>query len=185
MSDFERYINTVFKPNDIVELRLLGSRSQPRKPIQWWYLARDMAAHESDLQDLNSQGYNIYAGPNPRKAMKQSGNDNVLLARTLFCDFDDIEPMDGCCPWNEVSERIHRADLPAPDLVISSGHGIHAYWLLEGALLDLEHWSRLQKGLIEILRSDPCIHNSERIMRVPGFQNVKVPDTPMDCFIIL
>ena len=181
MSDFPCYIDTVFDPNDIVELRLLG-KGLP--PVKRWHTAHELPGQQTDLLRLNARGYNVYVGPNPRKVAGKSGDENVLLARTLFCDFDKIPEMDGCAPWNEVSERIHEAGLAGPDLVLHSGHGLHTYWRLDEPLKDLGRWSEIQKNLIKALGSDPCIHNSERIMRMPGFQNVKDPNIPVDCRII-
>jgi hypothetical protein len=63
--------------------------------------------------------------------------------------------------------------LPEPTLVIVSGHGVHAYWRLVEVVNDLAEWSQLQRLLISALDSDKSIHNPERIMRLPGFLNVK------------
>jgi hypothetical protein len=38
---------------------------------------------------------------------------------------------------------------------------------------DLAQWISLQRRLIALLKSDPTIKNAERIMRLPGFFNVK------------
>jgi len=131
----------------------------------------------------NRQDYNIYAGVNPRQARGISGDEGVLLARCLFADFDDILPGDGCGPSEFVLMRIEEADLPNPTLVISSGHGVHTYWRLSEPVEDLNKWKQLQERLICALDSDKSIKNPERIMRLPGFLNVKEkPHT--ECFIV-
>ena len=179
MSDIIRYIDTIFEPDDIVEMRLL---LKDRPPIQQWHFAKDLSKQIDQWQRLNEQGYNVYIGVNPRKAFNTSGDDNVLHGRFFFADFDNIAPGDGCGIWEFVSDRIYRAGLDVPDLAIFSGHGIHTYWKMPEPMNDLDRWKKIQAGLAEKLDSDKAIKNPERIMRLPGFKNVK--KEPVDCFIL-
>ena len=178
-NDLHYYSNIVFEAEDIVELRLLGKGS----PIKLWKSARDLPEIYGQLIRYNRQNYNIYAGVNPRQAKGISGDEGILLVRCLFADFDDILPGDGCGPSEFVLMRIGEAKLPNPTLVISSGHGIHTYWRLSEPIEDLKKWKQLQERLICTLESDKSIKNPERIMRLPGFLNVKEkPHT--ECFIV-
>jgi hypothetical protein len=179
MSDIIRYIDTIFEPDDIVEMRLL---LKDRPTIQQWHFAKDLSKQFDQWQQLNEQGYNVYIGVNPRKAFNTSGDDNVLHGRFFFADFDNIAPGDGCGIWEFVSDLIYRAGLDTPDLAIFSGHGIHTYWKLPEPMNDLDRWKKIQAGLAEKLDSDKAIKNPERIMRLPGFKNVK--KEPIDCFIL-
>jgi KaiC/GvpD/RAD55 family RecA-like ATPase len=166
--DFLRQARAIFEPGDIVEMRLLG----PGEPIKRWRPAADLPSMTDELAEYNRQGWNIYFGPNPRKARNLSGDKNVLLSRCLFADFDHIEA-DGCGPAEIVLGRIEDAGLPTPSLIANSGHGIHAYWRLAGPVTGLDRWRILQKRLIATVGSDPAIHNPERIMRAAGFENTK------------
>jgi integrase len=178
-NDLRYYSDIIFETGDIVELRLLGKDN----PIKLWRLAKDLPGMFEELLRYNRQGYNIYAGVNPRRADGKSGDKNVLFARCLFADFDDILPIDGCGPSEFVLMRIEEADLPNPTLVIYSGHGVHTYWRLKKPIEDLDKWKQLQERLITAIGSDKSIKNPERIMRIPGFLNVKKkPYT--ECFII-
>ena len=179
VTDLHRYSQAVFDAHDIVELRLLGKS----KPIKLWRAAHELPVMYEELLRYNRQGYNIYAGANPRRARGISGDEGVLLARCLFVDFDDILPGDGCGPSEFALMRIDEAGLPSPTMVISSGHGVHAYWRLFEPVDDLGRWRQLQERLIAALASDKSIKNPERIMRLPGFLNVKrKPYT--ECFIV-
>lgn len=182
MSDYRSYLETVFMPMDIVEFRLIR---EGHKPKQHWAYARDCLPLESRLRERNEQGWNVYCGPNPRTEFNKSGDINVKLARWLFADFDHIEPGDGCGRWEFISDLIYQAGLDMPDMVISSGNGLHTYWRLSEPLTDVERWRDIQSKLICTLDSDKRIKNPERIMRVPGFQNMKNADNPEDCFTIL
>jgi len=166
----QTYSQLIFEPDDIVELRLIKVDT---KPIQRWVKAKELPGQVENLTQLNQQGYNIYAGPNPRIEFGKSGDANAKLARYLFCDFDGIEPGDGCGRWEFVLCRIIEAELPEPDMVICSGHGIHTYWKLEEPLHDMDKWRQVQQRMNSALDADSTIQNPERIMRLPGFLNVK------------
>lgn len=49
-------------------------------------------------------------------------NEDVALARCLFADFDGVELKD-------IRQRAGEAGLPAPTLIVASGHGFHLYCL--------------------------------------------------------
>ena len=164
------YSQLVFEPDDIVELRLI---KVGEKPVQRWIRARELTEQIETLAQLNRQGYNIYVGPNPRREVGKSGDASILLARCLFCDFDGIEPGDGCGRWEFVLCRIIEAELPEPDMVICSGHGIHTYWKLEEPLHDMDKWRHVQQRMNSVLNADSTIKTPERIMRLPGLWNVK------------
>jgi len=182
VSDYRSYVETIFMPTDIVEFRLIR---EGHKPKQHWAYAQDCPPFESGLHERNQQSWNIYIGVNPRIEFDKSGDANVKLARWLFADFDDIQPGDGCGRWEFISDRIYRAGLDMPDVVISSGNGLHCYWRLSEPLTDMDRWRTIQEKLIITLDSDKTIKNPERIMRVPGFKNMKDAGSPKDCFIIL
>ena len=59
--------------------------------------------------------------------------------------------------------RIIDAELPEPDIVICSGHGIHTYWKLEEPLHDMEKWRQVQQRMNSVLDADRTIQNPERI----------------------
>lgn len=183
MKDALRFCQIVYLPDDIVEARAILKRDKDNSHIvKKWTAAKNISALLPELGRLNQVGYNIYAGVNARKGFNLSGDDNVIIARTVFVDFDHIEAADGLSPSGYVLEKIACAGLPDPTIIINSGHGIHAYWKLREPLKDLTVWKDLQARLIDTLGSDPAIKNPERIMRLAGFRNNKPPCA--DCFII-
>lgn len=169
INQIERFADCIFEPGDIVELRPLphGERS--------WHLASALAGEVPRLARLNRTGQNIYIGANPRKRIGGGKAEDVALARCLFVDFDGPAP-------SEALERIRAAGLPEPTITISSGHGVHNYWRLAEPLADLARWRQLQKRLIAMLASDKNIHDPARVMRLPGFLNVKAE--PIPCRIV-
>ena len=177
-NQLDQFQSLLFEPDDIVGVRCFGGGPVVEK----WIRAQKLSNLADDLQALNKRGYNIFAGVNPRKDFRLSGDKNVLLARNLFCDFDHIEPGDGCGMLEFIEMDIFCAGLPQPTLAIQSGHGIHTYWRLDEPIEDMAQWTSIQEMMIKKLGSDPVIKNPERIMRLPGFLNVK--EKPYrDCFI--
>src|SRR5262249_32578084 len=68
------------------------------------------------------------------------------------------------------------ARLPAPALVVASGHGTHVYWKL-AAPIDVTESTQWKKDLAALVGSDAGISDPPRVMRLPGFINNK-PDKP-------
>lgn len=171
------YVACVFEPMDIVEVRAIASGGRVRK---FWRNAQDLPGLVPELERLNGQGYNVYCGPNSRRTKGLSGDANVLFCRTLFVDFDGVEPGDGCGVWEFIEPRIEGAGLPMPTLAVFSGHGIHVYWRLTEAITP-DRWRAVQERLIATLGADPACKNPERLMRLPGFSNRKYKPF-VDCF---
>ncbi len=160
----QQYASCVYEPSDIIELRFIKADS----PVtQLWMLAGELVGRVAELDARNAAGRNVYAGANPRKAHGGDTAADVELARCLFADFDG-----GATP-EQATGRIEAAGLPMPTLIVTSGHGCHSWWRLDAPIADLAVWSMLQKRLALALGSDTTIHDPPRIMRLPGFLNVK------------
>lgn len=170
-----KFVRCVYEPDDVVEIRALrkgeDGRTQTRKR---WIRAKALAAATPELVALNQQGFNVYVGANPRTAEGLSGDDNVTTCRCLFADFDAMDE-------DAALERIAAASLPLPTLLIASGHGVHAYWRLT-VPVDGATFRELQDRLASTIDSDRKVKNPERVMRLPGFDNVKA--APVPCRII-
>jgi hypothetical protein len=177
--DLRTFSAILYEPDDIVELRLLA---KGKKTIQRWIEAKKLPQFHSFLLDYNQQGYNIHIAPNPRKEKGRSGDDNVLLARCLFCDFDNMQPGDGCGRLEFVLSDIFLTGFPEPTLAVHSGHGIHTYWRLHNPIYDLAVWRAMQSQLNDCLNADRTIRNPERLMRFPGFLNTK-KNPYQECFV--
>lgn len=175
--EIKLFVECVYDPNDVVEIRCL-----PR-PDKQWSKACNLHKQADQLTRVNATGQNIYFGANPRRAHGLSGDENVPLARCFFVDFDTADDGSKGCSVDHALDRIRRAGLPDPTLVLNSGNGCHIYWRLSEPVTDIEEWSSNQKKLIAVLGSDKSIHNGERIMRSPGFLNVKDAKNPKPCTI--
>ena len=164
-------VSCLWEAGDILEIRLLHPNENTTK--RSWHTADELPDAAASKAVINLAGWNVYCGANPRERMGAAGDRNVPIARSLFVDFDDgIDLPKAKARWGE-------AVIPEPTLVIDSGHGVHAYWRLRTAFINLDDWTRSQKRLIGLLNSDKVVHNPERIMRLPGTMNVKgTPHVP-------
>jgi len=179
--ELHSFSECIYSPGDWIEWRCIhpGSHRIERD----WFLAKRMADQAERLTKLNVAGFNIYAGANRRSEAGRTTDAGVDLCRTLFVDFDHLANEEGASFDDLACGRIEAAGLPAPTLRVFSGHGIHCYWRLTEPVKPAE-WVQAQERLIATLGSDPTIKNPERIMRLPGFENVKDPAHPVPCFVV-
>jgi hypothetical protein len=74
-------------------------------------------------------------------------------------------------------EAVLRALPCRPNVVVFSGHGLHAYWLLDQVLpATPENVARIEallKRLAHVLVGDPAVAEISRLLRLPGSHNSK------------
>ena len=165
MNNLQVFADCLYEPEDIVEVRMLNG-----KPKSEWNRAGELAKRQATYLQMN-RTHDLYAGANPRTEYGKRGDDNVSMARTIFVDLDGVT-------IDRVARRLDKRGIPLPTLVVWSGGGVHVYWRLESPVVDMDLWRTCQQQMIKLLDSDPCIHNPERIMRLPGFTNHKPDRTP-------
>lgn len=170
------FLRTIYEPGDFFEVRILPVERGHGRTVtlhKRYEPELDYTAFERLLNSHhNDQWAGIYVGVNPHRSLRGSGHhgmgedQDVVVARNLFVDFDDAAP-------EEALARITNAPLPAPTLLISSGRatGTHAYWRLLEPVTNMDVWKGLQRTLIRLLHSDRSIINPSRIMRLPGTFN--------------
>jgi len=180
------FVEFLFEPHDILQFVGLASTKQSR--IRKWCKAENVVDVLKDLGDYNLSG-SIYVGIAPRKETKKagqkSGAENVLPYRCVCADFDgkDYPDISIEALLQFAQERVEKAGLPRPSMIIFTGHGYHFYWKTD-APIQVEEWVQIEKALAKTLGSDEKIASSTRVMRVPGFVNMKEPGKPIDCALI-
>src|SRR6266540_609652 len=112
----------------------------------------------------------VYNGVATRRDASSGKLENCRHLGALFVDIDFKTT-----PEATARERLARCVFP-PSLVIHSGGGLHAYWLLREPL-DLpdeaEHAKQLLRRLATALGGDLSAAEPARVLRVPGTVNVK------------
>lgn len=110
---------------------------------------------------------NVFAGVLLRD-MRSGTNEAVKrMTHVLWSDFDTKRFDDDRLKTFGALQRI---DVP-PQIIVDSGHGFHAYWLLDGrvGVVDAQ---RIMKGIARRYGGD-TVGDPARVMRVPGSRNMK------------
>lgn len=173
-TELRAFTDALFPPDDLVELRLVESwnergKSQARVLSRSWQRAAELPAAWASLAEKNAQGANIYFGVNPRTG-RGGRKDSVRTIRSVWADFDGIDLAEARSRW--------LPHLPEePSIVVASGHGVHAYWLLRRPFVirrerERRRFEAMLKAIYRRLGCD-SVQDVSRVLRLPGFWNVK------------
>lgn len=174
----------------LVELR--GIRADGKIWRQWFETNLSGYTELLITADVwNAKGFNIYFGVHPRNSRGGSA-EHVADYRAVFVDLDagpgkDFPDADFALDMLECA--VERMDVAPPSAVTLSGNGVHAYWLLKQPL-PVEQTLRykgIMRALADTLNADQAVGAGDppRVMRLPGFENVKDPDDPKETSIEL
>lgn len=178
-------------PNGFLEVLYLipdGLHHYPKTVVQW----REMPLGDIDpampnVKVKNQQGYSCYFAPAIRNRMykreqrvsEKTGKTFWMYPRgkakdacwitALWADIDGKDTPDG-------KARLINSLIP-PSILVSSGGGFHAYWLLERplAITDNNRSEIMQtlKGIALYHQADTKVADLARVMRLPGTINTK------------
>jgi hypothetical protein len=142
-----------------VELRALPAKNQA------FHRLGDWPAIEAWCQ--KHKGQNLYFAVATRNG--GGTKDHIVQIPGLWCDIDFKD-----VPKDQAAERLRQFPL-RPSLVVNSGGGYHAYWVLKEPL-GREDIPRVEAALRQIqayLGGDPAATDASRILRLPGTFNQK------------
>lgn len=151
----------------------------------------------SDLTKETFQGMkNVFFTPNQLGYRYDKENKKPTLQRNkqhlnqLCCLYVDIDFKDSeydvpptvteVLDYSEA--HIFGTEVPEPTMIVSSGNGIHMYWVINPvSWKQIREWSRMQQHIYEVYRrfgADSCIaKDAVRLLRVPGTVNEKETGT--------
>lgn len=165
-------------PSGYIEVRLLNETTGE---IQKLWRTLPLAQLNQDgvgrLQALNEAGYHIYF----RVAIsdkKRSRKQDINYATALWFDIDASDSTDFL--------ELHGFE---PHMLVRSGSGYHGYYLLDEPLdvqANRKTMERALSGIARCFGGDGKVKDVTRILRLPGFYNVKPKygDTPPRCEIV-
>lgn len=116
---------------------------------------------------------NAYGEPRPPEYVR-SQLRTIAAINCLFAEFDAKDYGDEAAILAHLDALI----MPTPSVLVASGGGVHAYWLLtEPYILDsddrLQAAKHMQAAWVGVVGGDPGAHDLTRILRVPGSWNYK------------
>lgn len=178
-------------PTGYVEVCYLapeGMRLYPHEYVQWAALPLgELDPALPNIHKQNAKGYSCYFAPAVRavkyeaeqRISKKSGKPYTMYPRgkakdalyitSLWIDIDE--------PGESGYRRAMEALTPMASIIISSGGGYHAYWLLNKPLLITDDnramVKQTLKGMALACGSDTKVADLARIMRLPGTINTK------------
>lgn len=88
-----------------------------------------------------------------------------------------------------IAQHIEGATFPRPSVLIDSGGGLHAYWLLRDTwALDNDDTRRAAEivqrlWVQQVIGADASVHDLTRILRIPGTPNLKYDPAPTVRFL--
>lgn len=147
--------------NELLELRVID---RSLKEIKTHFYPSHRSVLEAVEKHKAENRYDIYFGVTTRMGPSGKKRD-CLRTKTFWADLDG----------KRLDYEFHK---PYPDVIVDSGGGLHAYWILEApVLLQVdERWKQLEssnRGLAKKFGGDIQCADSARILRVPGTFNFK------------
>lgn len=109
---------------------------------------------------------------NAQKRNKRSCQETIFLHADI--DFKNVDLL-GADPLRDVQRHLARLRI-LPSVTVSSGNGLHAYWLLTEPMDTQENMERIEgvlRQLADIVAGDLAVCEVSRVMRMPGSRNSK------------
>jgi hypothetical protein len=129
------------------------------------------------LSDTNAMGWGAYFAVGLRKPgltrWKRGGAVDVVALPAFYADIDD--------PTDAALIKLRGARLP-PSVIVWSGGGYHAYWLLEEPTADLNTARQVLQGLARTLGGDGL--SPAQSLRLPGMVNTKPERGSAVCHLV-
>lgn len=152
---------------------------------------------------LTKSNYNVYFGVGTTKKQlkeyERPKNEEIASISALWVDIDVLGKAHKASnlPPDVMSARDLLPAALDPSIVVHSGYGLHAYYLLrEELILDTEMERKEATELIRRLQNTirqsaaargwhlDAVFDLTRVLRVPGTLNFKIPNEPAICQVI-
>jgi RepB DNA-primase from phage plasmid len=129
------------------------------------------------LSDTNQMGWGAYFAVGLRQPglsrWKRGGAAEVVALPAFYTDIDDST--------DAALVKLHGARLP-PSVIVHSGGGYHAYWLLDEPTADLSAARQVLQGLARTFGGDGL--SSAQSLRLPGTVNTKPERSGALCHLV-
>jgi hypothetical protein len=160
----------LWRPGEYIEIRCLDASQSPSHKGPRGFFDNHTEALSFAL--ANRDQWDVFFGVGWRRCPKSGdmrscrcakrGADHVSRLTAAYVDLDIGKAGESV---DAIVARLR--DGPPPSLAVSSGRGLHAYWMLDEPTEDLERVRRLNQRLRDILGGDNAV-DPARILRVAG-----------------
>ncbi len=191
INDKEKFINTVEKFLDCIFSSTINAnlgdieiRTFPKGRSPEQYFCQTIKEASKVSYKLCSSGIDVYFGVNPRTG-KRGKKENVHYVTAFHAEIDFGSDGHKKKPdykdYDEAIKAITKFQ-PQPTLTNLSGGGLHCYWVLNSPVkvkdIGIDKLESINKYFIKHLGGDKGTHNLDRVLRIPGTYNFKLPDNP-------
>lgn len=158
-----------------------------QKKLTSYFANHDFLAAAEHAKVVSESGSDAYMNVCTRRTAldpyKRGSESDVPNVQCLWADIDYglVGHKSSTCPPTSQDAFLLLEDLPRPSLVVNSGGGLHAYWLLD-AVVETAHGKALNKALqAKIAKAaeargwhcDAACFSPAWMLRVPGTMNHK------------
>ena len=159
------------------------------KPATQSFFQSETEAAERSY-NLCNQGIDVYFGVNPRIG-NGGKKENVHYLSLFHAEIDygitGHKKQSAHESYEEALNAIQSFSME-PTLIIHSGGGFHCYWVLSNPVkvsdIGISVIESINRNLLLKLGGDPGTHNIDRVLRIPGTLNFKIPDNPRPVSLI-
>jgi len=187
----EKFFNTLFQKvldQNIGDIEIRGFPKQGYQTQRYFNLPKDAAKIAYDFCEAEMD---VYFGVNPRIGKAGSKiNIHWLTAFHAEIDYgkDGHKKPSEYDTYDEALMAINNFEIK-PTYITHSGGGFHCYFVLSEPVnvseIGIEPLENVNRNLLAALGGDPGTHNINRILRVPGTFNLKLPDNPREVTVIV
>jgi hypothetical protein len=170
---YQQFIDTLFAPREVVALALIN----PTGVVQHSFVEASKANTREFFDALTklNASFNIYAAMNPFKPelvgqTKGRTKDNVAAVKRVYVDVDENGAQ-------AVENILNTGKVPQPTVMLESSPGkFQLIWNVDGFTREMAE--PLMSAMAEEFQTDPAVADTARVLRVPGFRNLKYVDAP-------
>jgi putative DNA primase/helicase len=186
----QAFLNKIFNPvleNNLGDMEI---RTFPNGQWPEQYFCHTVKEAAEIAFDLCNSGIDVYFGANPRTG-KRGKKENVHYVTAFHAEIDyGSDGHEKPTVYENYDEAIKAITKfkPQPTLINHSGGGHHCYWVLGNPLkkdeIGVKELESINKFFLTQLGGDKGTHNLDRVLRIPGTYNFKLPDNPRQVRVI-
>ena len=138
------------------------------------------------LETFNTFTGNVFFGVAPRDK-ERANKEAITYITCIWTDIDtgtEGHEAPGYFKTQVDALKVINEFKPKPSIIVSSGRGLHLYWLLKESNNDLDGAEEILNGIGKVLQGDRGTWERTRLLRLPGTLNCKVQNSPKECKII-
>jgi len=184
--DWREFLTLVLPEDGRVSVRGVNFNGVDPDESTWIRRYNDFDDIEKFLQDVEAAKRESFYSPATFGWANNCKKTNIAFLKSFFLDLDCGQGEKKQFPTQAAGIAALKnfcvaTGLPAP-MLVSSGNGVHAYWVLDEQVT-MEIWEPYQAGLLELAEkhgvpSDDATLKPTQPMRLPGTLHFKDPENP-------